>query len=179
MITKNFKQIMKCILQSTPNSTPYGWLPVKNVNNNIYYCSSYFNSYPRSPNETFTLSATTVGFSVGSGDTAATEDDYQLENTITSGLTAQVNRVAEFDNTGNPFLRYDIMLTNNTASDITVREIGYKQNIACSDTQGGTGTTNRVCLIDRTVLAEDVVIAASGGYQVIRYTLKTVIGAGE
>lgn len=173
MITKNFKQFVACILQATSNSTPYGILPVKNVSGNTYYVSSYFNNFPRGATETFTLTATTAGISVGSGDTAATENDYQLESTITSGLTAQVNRVVGLDS-GDPYIRYDVMLTNNSANSITINEIGYKQTLSCSDTQGGTGTTSRVCLLDRTVLSSPVVIAA-GEYVVIRYTLKTVI----
>ena len=174
MITKNLKNLANSLLQATPNLNVHGLLPVKGIDGVTYYVNSYIATYPRTVNESFTLSAGTAGISVGSGSTPATEDDYQLQNTITSGLAAQVNRIIDFDNSGNPYLRYDIMLTNNTADDITVNEIGYKQSISAGTTQAGGNMGNRICLIDRTVLNSPLVIEA-GTYEVIRYTLKTII----
>ena len=152
MITKNFKSIAAGILQATSSSTPYGLLPVTNVAGNTYYASTYFNGYPRGATESFTTTAANAG---------------------TSGLYGQVTRSVGFDGTY-PYLRFDLVLTNTSSADITVQEIGFKQGVACADTQGGTGTTSRVLLIDHTVLPNPVIITA-GGYQVIRYTLKTII----
>jgi len=174
MITKNLKNLANSMLQATPNSNVRGLLPVRAVDGNTFHVASYFNSYPRAVTETFTLSATAAGISVGSGNTPATDEDYQLESTITSGLTAQVNRILDFDGSGYPYIRYDIMLTNNTGNDIVVNEIGYKQNIQTATSSGGASVAARLCLIDRTVLNSPLVIEA-GTYEVIRYTLKTIV----
>ncbi len=172
MITKNFKNLAACLLQASGSG--YGMLPVTNVSNTVYYVYPSFNGFPYSRTQSYTSNATSAGISVGSGNTAATEDDYQLESTITSGLSAQVNIENGFDNDGNPYVRFDVMLTNTTANAITVNEIGYKQNIYAATAQGSSGGSGRVCLLDRTVFATPVEIAA-GGYQVIRYTLKTTL----
>ena len=179
MLTKNFKSFMALVLESNNWGIVKGMFAVKNVQGTTYYVANNINSsMPSSITGDFTLTANNPGISVGSGGTAATEEDYQLESTITSGLNALVNRYCGVDNNGNPFLRFDIMLTNTTQSDITIREIGYKQNLRCSNDLNGTSLSNRTCLLDRTVLTNAVTIEGDS-YVVIRYILKTVISAGE
>ena len=179
MLTKNFKTFMALVLESNNFSAVKGMLPVKNVSNTVYYAANNINSsMPSSITGDFTMNATAAGISVGSGNTAATEDDYQLESTITSGLSALTNRSCGLDSNGNPYLQFDIMLTNNSGDNIVIKEIGYKQNLRCSNDLNGTSLSNRLCLLDRTVLTNAVTITP-GNYAVIRYTLKTIISAGE
>ena len=179
MITKNFKNLLASFLAASGGATN-GYLPVKGVNGTTYYVAAYLNDgFPRAVTAGFTNTAANAGISVGRGTTAATEDDYQLESPITSGLSGTLNRTIALDENGNQFVRYDLILTNSTNSDITVGEIGYKQQIRATTAQGATTSNNLyVCLIDRTVLTTPVTIAA-GDYAVIRYTLKTVINVGE
>lgn len=174
MLTNNFHALMGLILTAN-NSVVKGQLPVKDVTNTTRYAANQCNSsMPYTVNTDFTLTANNAGISVGSGGTAATESDYQLESPITSGLSALMNRSSGLDANGYPFIQFDIMLTNTSESSITIREIGYKQSLRASDTLSGTSVSNRVCLIDRSVLGTAVTVG-SGSYAVIRYQLKTVI----
>lgn len=174
MLTKNFKALAALIL--TSNEASYnGQLPIIDVTNSTRYgANNIYSSMPRTVNTDFTLSAAYAGISVGSGSTPAQEADYQLENTITSGISPLLNRAAGVDSNGYPFIQFDIMITNTGSSEVTIREIGYKQAIRCSDVLGSTSLSNRVCLIDRTVFSDDIVIEPND-YAVIRYTLKTII----
>lgn len=174
MLTKNFDALMGLILTAN-GSVVKGQLPVVDVTNfSSYAANQVYSSMPATVYIDFALPANNAGISVGSGGTAATRNDYQLESPITAGLSGLMNRVAGLDANGYPFLQFDIMLTNVSDSDITIREIGYKQSLRVCDTLGGTSIGNRTCLIDRSVLSSAVTIAP-GNYAVIRYTLKTVI----
>lgn len=170
MLTQNFINAMAMVL--IRGSTNKGMLPLTAYNGTVYYLTPSQN-IPVNLSQSFTLSTSSTGICVGSGDTAPAITDYQLEDPITSNLQASVVQYTDTDNNGNPYLQYDITITNNGGSDVTIREIGYRQNLHGATTLGGTGS-NRVCLIDRTVLAEPVTIAANG-IATIRYTLKTVI----
>lgn len=170
---------MALVLESNNFGAIKGMIAVTGVNATTYYVANNINSsMPSSITGDFTLNASAAGISVGSGNTAATENDYQLENTITSGLSCLINRRCDLDANGNPFLQFDLMLTNTSGADITIKEIGYKQNLRCSDALNGVTLNNRLCLLDRTVLTNAVTIEP-GDYAVIRYILKTVIASGE
>ena len=84
------------------------------------------------------------------------------------------------DDDGNPYLRYDIMVTNVNnigGASITIGEIGYTQN-AIVINAAETGN-DRICMmLDRTVLTTPVTLAPQE-YALIRYTLKTVVSNGE
>ena len=177
MLTKNFHALMALILTSNGNVVK-GLLPVTDVTNfSSYAANQCYSSMPGTVYTDFTLAANNAGISVGSGSTAASANDYQLESTITEGISVVMNRVTGKDNSGYPYLRFDIMIANIGESAVTVSEIGYKQSLRVCDTLGGTSIGNRTCLIDRSVLASPVTISP-GDYAVIRYILMTVIPAG-
>lgn len=171
MLTNNFRNMMAMVLQRS--SMDKGLLPCVAYNGTQYYISP--SAFPgiNSPTQSLTLTASSAGICVGTGDTAAAATDHQLEAPITAGLQASIVQTLDTDAGGNPVLMFDITVTNNNAEAVTIREIGYRQNIRGAATVGATGS-NRVCLWDRTVLDTPVAIAARA-IGVIRYTLKTII----
>lgn len=169
MITKNFKALMALILQSSNNNT--GTVPVKGVNGTTYYATNNL-AFPKNPSLGFTLSETAAGVSFGTSGTAATENDYKLGSAITSGLSASVLHSSKMESDG-PASTLKFTVTNTSGSSITIREVGFKQTLAVSSTQGAAGTSSVVCLLDRTVLSTPLTIA-SGDSAILNYKLKTL-----
>lgn len=181
MITKNFKSLLGVILQTyyygNPNRDGYGMLEAVDVNGDPQYLINYVSSgFPASVSRDVTLSAASDGISVGGGDDAASEDDYNLKNTITSGISLQLANVTPGLDDGDPYIEYVIAVTNNGDADVTINEIGYKQSMYSRSSQGTVGTFSpaKIFLLDRTVLATPLTIAP-GRSGVINYTLKTKI----
>lgn len=176
MRTKNFKNLMAMMFERCGVSK--GLLPAVGRDGVTYYVgpSTPGNSsaFPYTGTWTLQTSANAAGFCVGSGTAAASENDYELAGMITSGLSASIVSNAFLDNDGNPSVNYDLTITNTGSAAVTIAEIGFKQNLYATTTEGGTSFTNRVFLLDRTVLSNPVTIQ-SGDYAIIRYTLKTVI----
>lgn len=178
MITKSFKNVLAAMLQRN-NGGAYGFLSIVAVGGTTYYCanSSTSSNYPfTAPIETVTTNINYNGIRLGTDNTPATENDYDLKSQITSGITGTASKVQGVDASGNPYLTYTILVTNTTASDITVREIGYVQSVQGTASQGGTGASARNVLIDRTVLDTPVTIPANDSAG-IKYTLKTVVAS--
>lgn len=101
-----------------------------------------------------------TGFYVGSGSTAATDEDYFLESPITSGIYWNLEQTYIDVNlsTGNLRRNWRFVITNNlSATPITIREIGYIGEGMCYD-QSGDYRQWRNFLIDRTVLGTALVI---------------------
>lgn len=176
MRTINFKAVAALLFERC--ATNKGILPVVGVDGKTYYLSpTNFNSssaYPYNTTLTLALGANAAGFCVGSGTTAATENDSNLVNQITSGLTANIQQNPHLDENDNPVVDFDLMITNTSASPIVIGEIGFRQNLYTATAADGTSLTNRLFLIDRTVLDSPVTIEA-GAYAVIRYTMKTSV----
>ena len=171
MVTKNLKNILAATLQAS--SVVCGTLPVKGVDGKVYYICPQFSKFPSSLTETFAASATAAGISIGRGDTAATDDDYNLESTITSGVSVSItSKTVGCDAPGAPFLEYVITVTNTGSSAISIKEIGYKQTVKAASGPRRTTSADVITLIDRTVLDAPVTIEA-GDAGVIDYTLKT------
>lgn len=168
MITKNWKNYVNCVFD-VGVGTNVGLLAVTNVAGTTYYISSAAGLNAGA----LTLSATSAGISVGTGNTTPTENDYNLEATITSGLSGTTTIVKSIDANGCPVITYRLALSNTSASDITIKEIGYKANIKCAASQGATGNTDRTLLLDRTVLATPITILA-GGNAIIDYKITSV-----
>ena len=179
MLTKNFKAVAAMLL-AVGTSNRKGLLPVKNYQGTTYYLmSSTFsqsNYYPYAYSNSVVYSNASTGINLGTGTTAATEDDYVLESIITSGLSCSVNHSQGVDESGNPYLQYDITVNNTGSASVTIGEIGYTQSLFAATAQGDTSGSGQRCLLDRTVLDTPVTIPA-GSYAVIRYTLKTILGS--
>ena len=170
MITRNLRNLTAMMLQSS--STAFGSLLVRGVNGRSYYAHGVF-SFPASRAEAFALNAEAAGVSFGTGSTPATENDINLENTITSGITVTLTgRVVGCDAPGSPYVQYSFMVFNSLEEPLTIREVGYKQSLKCATTPGRTNSVDVICLLDRTVLDAPLTIAA-GDAGVLVYKLKT------
>ena len=169
MVSNNAQSVIKQILAS---GDTVGLLPVTDVGGTTRYVAD-FSAYPAVVEDTFTLTAADAGISVGSGTTAAAATDYQLVSTITSGLTGTVTIAKEVDASGNAGITFQVTLTNTSSSNISISEIGYKQEIAAADAAEGTTATDRVFLLDRSVF--ETITLEPNGQAAIDYTLKAAI----
>ncbi len=174
MITKNYETLLASVLLS--NSVIYGHLPIISVDGLARFmtgtvCDQY--SFPCAKNATPTTNAAGSGISVGSGDTAATKDDINLQQTITSGISLSLSATtASCEVPGTPYVEFTITVTNTGSGPITIREVGYKQSIKAASYPGSTSVdTALVYLLDRTVLETPVTIQA-GDAGVIKYRLQ-------
>lgn len=169
MVTSNAKNLVKQLLSSLRGA---GLLAAKDVGGTTRYIANY-TAYPSMVTSSFALTAADAGISVGSGTTAAADTDYQLETPITSGLTASVSSSSDIDSNGNTYVTFVINLENISGSDISISEIGYKQEISASDTAESAVATDRVFLLDRTVF--DTLTIADGEEATIEYRIKSAV----
>ena len=169
MVSNNAKNVIKQVLASCDT---VGLLTATDVGGVTRYIAD-FTAFPAVVEDTFTLTAANAGISVGSGSTTPSAADYQLASTITSGLTGTVAMTKEADVSGNASITFSVELTNTSGSDITISEIGYKQEISASDSLNGTTATDRVFLLDRSTF--ETITLAPNAQAVIDYTLKAVI----
>lgn len=177
MITNNFKACLQMILQSGVNSN--GIVAAKDVTGATKYLGAYFSSSDGYPNKTdnnirIASSTTYAGIYLGTSNTPATASDYFVGSVITSGLTAGTPSVSlGVDENGNPYKQIVVLLTNTTASDIVVKEVGYVQQFFAANAILTSPSLLRF-LLDRTVLPSPLTVPANGS-AALKYTLKTII----
>ena len=169
MVTRNFLNILAMTLQS---GSQKGCLQVRDVNGNPRFLSGVF-GFPYNPVQSFTLNAAAAGISIGTGTASPTEDDNNLEETITSGVSVVLTST-EYgaENPWYPYIKYDLTVTNTSANPLVVTEIGYKQSLSTSRYLGSTARENAVLLLDRCVLDTPVTIAP-GDAGIVTYRLQT------
>lgn len=173
MVTRNFLNILAMTLESG-NQNKIGCLRCRDVNGYTRFLNGNFSAnFPYNPVQTFTLNATAAGISIGTGSTPASEDDYNLEQTITSGVNVVLTGTSYgAENPWYPFVKYDLTITNTGADPLVVTEVGYKQNSNTTQVIGSTRTMNSVLLLDRCVLDTPVTIAP-GDAGIVTYRLQT------
>ena len=135
MITRNFETLLRTVLTSTSGELRNnGILQVIDVNGKPKFPNNYFSSgFPSSVITTPTLYKNNAGISVGSDGTAPTKFDYNLKSTISSGISISLSSVKNYyDEPGNNYTRFLLTVTNTSSSEVTIREVGYKQAIYCS-----------------------------------------------
>lgn len=96
-----------------------------------------------------------AGFAIGSGSTTATEDDYFLENQITSGFNMIITGTwRNVDSNGKLYEEYTFSITNTSSSTISVSEIALISNsiIAGTSASATSGFIQNNVMLDRTVL---------------------------
>lgn len=171
MVTRNFLNILAMALQA---GSDRGGVPGRAVNGEFRYFNGAL-SFLSSPTKAVTNDANAAGISVGTGNTAATEDDWQLENTLTTGINITLTETAYGnDAPGIPYVQYSVTVTNTGSEPITVKEIGYKQTVGSVRYPGAANDSSaKVFLLDRTVLDTPVTIAA-GDAGIITYKLRTI-----
>lgn len=171
MVTKNFLNLLAMALQSGSN---IGNLPVKDTTGLEKYLTGGSTFYT-STTKAVTTNADAAGISVGTGNTAATDEDFQLAEPLTSGISLTLSEtVYGADEPGYPYVQYKVTVTNTGSDPITVKEICYKQTLNAAKYPGyATGAGDHICMLDRTVLDTPVTIAA-GDAGIITYKLRTI-----
>ena len=111
-----------------------------------------------------------AGIYIGSGNTAASEDDYTLETPINSGVSATSNVSQVFDSENLRYIqRVELTISNSGSEDVTVNEIGYFATQYYASAVGeDASNSSALFLIDRTVLDNPVIIPA-GEASIVRY----------
>lgn len=152
---------------------PACYIPAKDINGDDYYVSPYY--YADSWNILF-LSLTNSSIScvlIGSGNTPATEDDYDLENQIIGNqYSASVTYSNVIDEVNKKYGRYvQYTITNSSGEDLVIKEIGRFISAPAVTTEGTVpdgASSKRMFMIDRIVLDNPITIPA-GEAGIIRY----------
>lgn len=169
MVTRNFLNLLAMALEA---GSEMGCLQVTDVAGNSRFLTGTFN-FPYGPTRSFTLNAAAAGISIGTGTTPASEDDFNLEHTVTDGVNvALTGTTAGAESPWFPYVRFDLTVTNTGANPLVVTEVGYKQYGNIADVIGSTRRSSAVLLIDRTVLDTPVTIAP-GDAGIVTYRLQT------
>lgn len=163
MITKACKQALQSYLTwpatSNPNTniSPFSE-SIKDSSGNTKWL--YYMGDKMIYSTAFSRSKTTSGVIIGTSDTPATDEDYELGELITdSNVIGVVNPVRGVDNNGYPYLILNVTVLNNTDAAITIREIGLiSYNARCASTQSGGSAGDTNFLLDRTVLTNPVTL---------------------
>ena len=108
---------------------------------------------------------------VGSDGTAATEDDYCIGTQITGLSASALSSCQHTENEDGTVTAYiDMAISNNTGSDVTIREIARYVSAKYSSTfKGSASSYGGIIMLDRTVLDTPVVIP-NGEASTVRYS---------
>lgn len=174
MITRHYKRIVKDILQR--GGAKYDAYAVTASNGRPYYTAQEQPNY--SADQTaMSMSTDQPGVIIGSGTAAESETSYWLAQQITSGFTGSVLPTHEMVDGTHALCLY-VTIANTGNSSITISEIGYALITPLmrrpSDSQfiGSPYPIEKNVLIDRTVLASPITIAAGNSVR-LKYALKT------
>lgn len=171
MINKNYKNMLSMILHAA--SVNHGALPLRDVNGKVCYSSHAFSCFPYAYTQAATLSKTSEGISVGTGSTAPTEDDYNLAEPLTAGISLTVTSVSTgCEAPGNPYHEYHVTVVNNGSEAITVREICDKQKVKAAQKPGSASASDTVVMLDRSLL-DPALTVQPGDAGIIHYRLVT------
>ena len=107
---------------------------------------------------------TNYGFCLGRGSTPATKEDYKLEDMITAGLSRAAYSTATNWYDGGFEVIWSYTMTNTSAADIEICEIGKVG-------QHYSGSTAYYVLVDRTVLDTPITIPA-GETKVLSHSIR-------
>lgn len=108
---------------------------------------------------------------VGSDDTPATEDDYCIGSQITGLSAPTLSSCQHTENENGTVTAYiDMAISNNTGSEVTIREIArYTAAKYASTFKGSASSFGGAIMLDRTVLDAPVVIP-NGESSTVRYS---------
>ena len=160
MITQNFINILYEI--HGPQVEKISGLPAKDV----YGITRYLiNSFGAGTSFNSSISAsysdTGSGISIGTDNTLASKDDYNLKNTLTSNevTITIVDTICEIDGNNNFNFTYVLGIRNKTNDVININEVGWKASFYVSrfPFQRESGTLMSI-LLDRTVLETPLIL---------------------
>lgn len=174
MLTKGAKRIMAAVfaMPGTDSVERY-FIPFKSISNNTRYAKLTNGSWPAINYFVFEQNITNaaIGIAVGSGSTAATDDDYNLENAIpyynVNGYVSILNISMKNDY---PCVELLVSVSNIGNSAFTVSEIGYFMRVESKTSPDASSGGPATMLIDRSVLSTPVTVAA-GETKEIKYTI--------
>lgn len=157
MLTKNYYNALKAQMEliMIPNA-------LKTKDGNIVNAGSRSSGY-MSNSRWMVLDVSSLyfqtsfdGFAIGSGTTPATEDDFKMENQITSGFSSPLG------------IRVDdglhLFVNNTGSSNLSISEIGLYGNIP--DSARASGGANYILLM-HTVLETPIVLAPNETAEII------------
>jgi len=159
------------------SSTGNANIPAKTISGDTLYIPPMYQVSPNWEPIVSSLvesgSYASVGVAFGSGSTAATENDYTLENQVTGITGTTPTIVTFFDSVNMKYVaRLDYVISNDTGASITISEIGLFVRFNTATTQGDSASSSLArrysFLIDRTVLDAPVTIP-NGDAATIRY----------
>lgn len=174
MITRHYKRIVKDILQR--GGAKYDAYVVTASDGKTYYTAQEQPNYS-SDQTAISKSTDQPGVIIGNGTAAESEDSYWLARQRTSGFSGSVLPTHEMLDGTHTLCLY-VTITNTENSSITISEIGYAlitplmRRPSDSQTIGSPYAVERNVLIDRTVLASPITIAAGSSVR-LKYALKT------
>lgn len=169
MITKNYYKILAAAFGTTTSLVSYKTYnnteKAVSTTNLIYHLMWNTRTYDYASIANLRESLTSYGGVIlGTGDTPPTFDDYKLAGDIISGFVYTSTLSANSDENG-VTLKAKYTITNNNASEITIKELGLINGMG-----GSTFTASEKGLLDRTVLDNPVTIPA-GGVGQVEYTI--------
>lgn len=168
MFTNNYWKMRAYGENTVPNSNNYALISIGVKNKS----GSEFSNYVVSGNTSYPFYSTVWNYSkgtrliVGTGDTAATVDDVDLEASAMSSLSnvSQTYICGADDNKLQAV--FSLSATNSTGADIIIKEIGLETDVSDSN-------YNKVAILTaREVLSNPITIPA-GGSKVITITVIT------
>lgn len=167
MITKWFKNAMNAVYFGGILSDSYCYDKIiKDRTGTIYYAS-----HSMIYNVNF-VANTNQGVVFGTGNTPATDEDVDLENQITSGITVAAPVLTKGMDGTKCFITLRYVVSNTTNADIVIKEVGLRGQMRAGTSVGSTITSAKYFLIDRTVLATPLTVPASSN-AVLEYTLES------
>ena len=152
-------------------------IPAKTISGNTLYIPPLYQTTPTWAPIVSSLvvsgSSSSIGVAFGSGSTAATENDYTLENQVTGINVTTPTLATFFDSVNMKYVaRLDYTISNDTGASVTIAEIGLFVRFNTAPIQGdnaiNTSANRYSFLIDRTVLDTPVTIP-NGDAATIRY----------
>ena len=159
MLTNNFINLSKLVMLGHDFSTTTLVKGRTVTGEERYFMPITTSAYPASDNmRSFTPNPASAGWTVGTGNTPATANDYQLETPINSGVSGSATINPINDSTLNRIIKkVSIIITNTGSTNISINEIGFKDSIY-SNTAINKSGNNAIFLLYRTVLETPVTL---------------------
>lgn len=159
-------------LTSFGDGNKLGVIEAKDTSGQIIYLKARANAISKSLNVNSSSYGNSAGVFIGSDDTTATKNNYDLGNRIINfASSSQISpSISDFynENDDNFVLCLDYPISNNTNNSLIIREVGYMIRCSGSTTKGEQASLTKQILIDRTVLDAPLEIPA-GEARTLRY----------
>ena len=154
------------------------YIPVKGTGGSTLYASLSSGYFPFKNYYNLQVANTSAyyGIRVGSGTTAPTEDDYNIQSQISFSVIDGSATLYDYgvDSSGNPYTQILLAIKNKGSSPFTVSEICYFGNMDVKSSPNASSGGNQAILVDRTVLDTPVEIPAGETAEIL-YTIKCAI----